>query len=50
MDVVLPQTNAAFAGISSFQLILLQPVDLGSVGSEESSMERIGLADRKSVV
>lgn len=38
MDVVLPQTNAALAGISSFQLIPLQPVDLGSMGSEESSM------------
>lgn len=38
MDVLLPQTNAALAGISSFQLIPLQPMDLGSVGSKESSV------------
>lgn len=38
MDVLLPQTNAALAGISSFQLIPLQPMDLGSVGSKGSCM------------
>lgn len=38
MDVLLPETNAALAGISSFQLIPLQPMDLGSVGSKGSCM------------